>query len=387
MRVKRLLHKLLVNTNHEKRIAVIGEVVETMLHAKSSSVTQLGRRLKNKCQTRSNIRKVDRLYSNAKLVLEKAVIYKEINALIINTNEPQLSVDASKLPNSNYYTLRATLAASGRGLTVYELVYERSIQGSTKLYKRFLSGLSSVLPEGCTPILVSDAEFRGPWFNLVLKKRWDFVGRARGIRNVSFDGNTWAKLTTLHSQATGKAASLGLGELTKRSSLLGYFYLYRGRAKNRHAYTRSGRHSETDKSKKHAKSSREPWVLFSSLDRPAKEIINIYRRRMTIEENFRDSKSGRYGFGLEMTRSKQKGRYIVMLLLAMIASCIAYLIGCSGETKGLHRKFQANSIKHKRILSRFFLGCEMFYRGYRVPWKDFTEAIKITAAEVALLEA
>ena len=83
---------------------------------------------------------------------------------------------------------------------------------------------------------------------------------------------------------------------------------------------------------------------------------------MTIEENFRDLKSGRYGFGLEMTYSKKKNRYQVMLILAMLAATIAYLIGFVAEKAGYHYQFQSCSTKDKRVLSRFFLGCEMIYR-------------------------
>ena len=65
MHAKELSHKLLSKTNiHKKRLGVLGEVLETVLHAKALSVTQLGRKMQNSCQTRSNIRKVDRLYSS-----------------------------------------------------------------------------------------------------------------------------------------------------------------------------------------------------------------------------------------------------------------------------------------------------------------------------------
>ena len=34
-----------------------------------------------------------------------------------------LNIDGSKLLNSNFYTLRATLQLQGRGITVYETIY------------------------------------------------------------------------------------------------------------------------------------------------------------------------------------------------------------------------------------------------------------------------
>ena len=98
--------------------------------------------------------------------------------------------------------------------------------------------------------------------------------------------------------------------------------------------------------------------------------------RMTIEENFRDIKSGRYGLGLDMTHSKQERRYQIVLLIAMLAGFIAYLLGLVGESKNLQYQFQANSIKTKRVLSRFFLGCEMFYHGYKIIYEELRLAIE-----------
>ena len=79
MRARKFCHKLLSFTSiHKKRIDVIGEVLETILMAKTLSVTQIGRKMKNKCQTRSNIRKVDRLYSNSYLFQETDEIRRHL---------------------------------------------------------------------------------------------------------------------------------------------------------------------------------------------------------------------------------------------------------------------------------------------------------------------
>jgi formylmethanofuran dehydrogenase subunit B len=51
---------------------------------------------------------------------------------------------------------------------------------------------------------------------------------------------------------------------------------------------------------------------------------------MQIEENFRDNKSVRYGLGLAHAKSKIRERHVVMLLLAALATLVAYLIGAAG---------------------------------------------------------
>lgn len=103
---------------------------------------------------------------------------------------------------------------------------------------------------------------------------------------------------------------------------------------------------------------------------------------MTIEENFRDTKSERFGLALDATRSKFKKRYIIMLLITMISAAFAYIIGTIGEMKKIQYDFQANSIKYKRVLSRFFLGCEMIFKEYKFKASDFFEAVEYCNEEI-----
>src|SRR5262249_32298532 len=42
----------------------------------------------------------------------------------------------------------------------------------------------------------------------------------------------------------------------------------------------------------------EPWYLMTDLDRPAAALTDLYAKRMTVEELFRDGKSRRNGFAL-----------------------------------------------------------------------------------------
>ena len=380
-----LCHKLLSGTTHLKRLNTINEVVDTSLNYKTLAVTQLARRLKGSAKTKSNIRKVDRLLSNDKLVSDVPSLYRAMNSYILRNPRPYLNIDGSKLLNSEFYTLRATIQLKGRGITIFETIYEQSEQGSKALYERFIDGLASVIPETVYPILVTDAEFRVPWFRLVLKHGWDFIGRVRGNKNIALNTRQrgFINANSLYKQRKPETPKdLGYGLLNKTDSLDGYFYQFKASSKGRHAYTRSGRHSDTEKSKKYTKSYKEAWVLFSSLERPASLIVKAYKNRMTIEENFRDTQSARFGLGLDMTRSKKKKRYVIMLMIAMIVSAIAYLVGTIGELNELQYDYQANSIKSKRILSRFFLGCEMIFREYRFRFDEFIQAIDYCVNEV-----
>jgi hypothetical protein len=238
------------------------------------------------------------------------------------------------------------------------------------------------LPENVSPILITDAEFRVPWFKAVKDLGWDFIGRLRGDKKCAVGEEDFQWIEEVMDLASHTPECLGEGLLNKRDEYPGYFYLYQSKHKGRHAHTRSGRHSETKKSQRCAKSAREPWVLFSSLHYSPTQICKAYEYRMTIEESFRDMKSGRYGLGLKMTYSKQKNRYRVMLTLAMLASIIAYLIGLVAELSNDHYQFQSCSSKNKRILSRFFLGCELIYKNWFFSLQEILNAIEYVQCEI-----
>jgi hypothetical protein len=52
-------------------------------------------------------------------------------------------------------------------------------------------------------------------------------------------------------------------------------------------------------------------------------------------------------------------RYIVWLLVAALVAFIAWVVGYTSEKLKLHYAFQANTYRHRRVLSFFFLGCQV----------------------------
>lgn len=65
----------------------------------------------------------------------------------------------------------------------------------------------------------------------------------------------------------------------------------------------------------------ECWFLMSDLDQSAYRLSELYAKRMTIEEFFRDGKSRRNGFALRNTQIKHADnfdRFLLILVLAYI---------------------------------------------------------------------
>jgi hypothetical protein len=82
-----------------------------------------------------------------------------------------------------------------------------------------------------------------------------------------------------------------------------------------------------------------------------KKIVANYRLRMQIEEEFIDIKSSLFGLGFEHHKSRYVHRIAVLILIATLASILANIIGLAIFMDGLHRRYQANTVKIRRVLS------------------------------------
>jgi IS4 transposase len=143
--------------------------------------------------------------------------------------------------------------------------------------------------------------------------------------------------------------------------------------KNRVKRNLAGKKIQNSVSKKHAKGANEPWLIASSFapgELSAIEIMRLYRKRMQMEEAFRDLKNTRNGLGLRHCRSYRLEKLNVALL---IATLILWLLGTVAKQKNLHYAFQANTEKRWNVLSNFTIGWQVLERG----------TIKFTPKELA----
>jgi Transposase DDE domain len=364
---------------HKKRLITLTALVETLLLNKRLSVTGLGRSLELAIQERSGIRRADRFIGNKKIGPELEGIYGSyIHNLIGKQKRPPFIIDWSQVPNTTHYVLRAALVAEGRALTLYEEVHPEKKLSNAKVEKDFLDKVARLLPTGCKPIIITDAGFRSPWFKKVLQLGWDFLGRVRGTRKY-YDGEDWQECKTLLSKATSTAKCIGQVLLCKRNPVPAYLYLLKEHLKKevwRKKYKkRKGKKDTTPY--RHAAC--EGWLLASSLSGEdivkVQRVIKLYKKRMQIEEGFRDLKDPKYGFGLRYAYSKDPERIKMLLLIAMFASLIAWLTGYVAEKNGWQYQFQANSTKGKRVLSFFFLGCQVIKRKIKIAVPILNDAV------------
>lgn len=105
---------------------------------------------------------------------------------------------------------------------------------------------------------------------------------------------------------------------------------------------------------------KENWCLATSrTDLGGKNIVELYGKRFTTEENFRDTKDQKYGLGLSATHIGTPARRDRLLLIAAVAQALLTLLGAAGEALGMDRLLKANTAK-KRTHSLYRQGLHYY---------------------------
>ena len=129
---------------------------------------------------------------------------------------------------------------------------------------------------------------------------WDYVIRFRGTINVeSQDGEKWKAKEWVPSN--GRVREIPYAKVTHLGTQVGAVVVVKKRGM------------------------KEAWHLATSLTGQKEEVVKLYGRRFTCEENFRDEKDGRFGLGFKQTRvstCERRDRYLVINTMALRKSTV-----------------------------------------------------------------
>jgi hypothetical protein len=394
MHVRRLLSRWLEQREiigHATRAMALVRVVQALVMGGKAALTQMGRNRAGEAHVKHHIKAVDRLLGNRHLHGEWPSVYKAIaQTLLAKVRRPVLTVDWSDFEcggSRKWAMIQASVPVGGRAVVIYARAFPFKRYNSPGAHREFLLGLKAVLPNDCRPILITDAGFRGPWFRAVEALGWDWVGRVRNkIKYLNEQTGRWCFTNSLYKLASPVTRYIGSVLLSRR---FGYrFRLYLVRA---YAPARGGKRKSNNRrpnSKMYRKLHRAPWLLATSLPHERgseRRIKQLYAKRMQIEETFRDTKSHRFGFGLRYARSSSLHRIQVLLLLVALATLVLWLVGLAARAHNLARRFQANTISHRKVLSTPFLGRQfLLRRSNELPVSAFDQALERLCTLVSL---
>jgi hypothetical protein len=243
--------------------------IESLMNGGPLSITGLGRNITNKAKEKHKIKRVDRLCSNANLHREIEYIYTRMTHLLVGKmKQPIIHIDWSDLDDrKQHFLIRASLAAQGRSLTLYEEIHPLNKKEKPKTHLLYLTKLKAILPHDCKPIIVTDAGFRIPWFKQTLSLNWDYVGRFRNrthCKKCLVDD--WYPVKQLYVQVNSRAQHLGVYLLGEQTAFKSRLVIFKRNAKGRKDKTATGDKARQSKpSRASAEREKELWLLATSL--------------------------------------------------------------------------------------------------------------------------
>ncbi|EBR1502343.1 IS4 family transposase [Salmonella enterica] len=340
---------------HKYRQNALLDATIALIYGASLTLTSIGRYLPGTAQVKNKIKRVDRLRGNESLHRNIPLIFRNIIAML--TSQLSLCVialDWNGYPSQEHHVLRASLICDGRSIPLLRWIVPSEKQQNAKVQQAFLNTLAEAVNPEARVIIVTDAGFQNAWFRHIESLGWDFIGRIRGNIQMRLEakGEYWFRRQEL--QASSKPEYLGPGMLARSEYARcdGHFYLHKKEPKGRKNKRSRCGIARPSQLKDASPAAKEPWLIFSSTDdfKP-RVIMKLYSRRMQIEQNFRDEKSERFGFGLRASYSRSAGRVLALSLLATLSTIVLWLVGYHAENKGLHLRYQANSVRIWRVIT------------------------------------
>ncbi len=340
---------------HKYRQNALLDATIALINGASLTLTSIGRYLPGTAQVKNKIKRVDRLRGNESLHRNIPLIFRNIIAML--TSQLSLcviAVDWSGYPSQEHHVLRASLICDGRSIPLLRWIVPSEKQQNAKVQQAFLNTLAEAVNPEARVIIVTDAGFQNAWFRHIESLGWDFIGRIRGNIQMRLEakGEYWFRRQEL--QASSKPEYLGPGTLARSEYARcdGHFYLHKKEPKGRKNKCSRCGIARPSQLKDASPAAKEPWLIFSSTDdfKP-RVIMKLYSRRMQIEQHFRDEKSERFGFGLRASYSRSAGRVLALRLLATLSTIVLWLVGYHAENKGLHLRYQANSVRIWRVIT------------------------------------
>jgi len=337
--LQKILHPVsaLLDVRNARNLSL---AVEALIRGRRLTLMELARHLPGAEFVRAPLKRLDRLLGNTDVHAVRTAFYALAAQWTLRSSEPAIVVDWSPLPDGRHQLLRAAVAAQGRTITLYEEVHPEAKKNNSCIETAFLKALHRLVPRHIRPVIVTDAGFRGPWFRAVQGLGWHWIGRVHGRSRLRLTEQRWLGCDELYARATPTARSLGAAQLAETNPLHCCLVLMRRPRRGRVQLTHYGTRARNARSLKMAARAKKPWLLAASpsLGRlPAQTIVKLYGKRMQIEQGFRDLKSHRYGCGFEDSLTRQPRRVEMLLLIHMLASLAAWLVGLAMSLNAVAR--------------------------------------------------
>jgi hypothetical protein len=333
-----------------RRARCLAVLVVGLMRSKKLGVAEIGRCLPTPTTAKHHIKAVDRFLGNAKVDLTP--LWQALLTLAAGRpHQLPVLLDWSDLGNG-FEVLRASVSYGARSLPVAWATTKKGHYGrSRNVFETNLCRvIKALLPPEVRPIIVADRGFtRASFFRALTQAGIGFVVRVRkDVHLMQGRGRGPLENRSIRRGQTRDLVDARYGE-DARLPIRCVITLGWGSAR---------------------KVPTHPWYLVTNLGAEslsAEEVVRAYKKRMRIEQGFRDDKSLRFGFQLRSVHLTTPERYDRLFAIATLSLLLLVNIGALVEKRGWHRTFKANT-DPARTHSLFHLGLAYFDSlGLRAP--------------------
>jgi hypothetical protein len=336
--IRSFLTELFEEDLHARRILSLSHATLGVIHAASLSVNAIGRALAwargAPFSPKHATKQVDRLLSNEAL---KAwdLFSSWVPFVLAQREEALVALDWTDFTADDQMTLVASLVTEhGRATPLVWFTVEKStLRGLRALTEdTVLQRLREVIPSTVRVTVLCDRGFEDQrLYSLMDELGFRYVVRFRRETIVT-DADGERRMAGAWVASTGHARLLPKARVTVDEVEVGAVVTVK------------------------KKGMKEAWCLAANVpDASARAIVQMYARRFTTEESFRDVKDLRFGMGLGALHVSKPQRRDRLLLISALAVALLTLLGAAGEKLGMERLLKANTSK-ERTFSLFTQG-------------------------------
>ena len=286
--------------------ATLAALVAAAIRTERINLAAIGRKMAGPVSAKHTIKRAWRFTCNRRVEVHHAMA-GAIKKLTRKRKKP-LIVSFDWTDVRDFHTLMAAACIGGRAVPLVWTSYSGASlkRSQNSLEERLLRKLRALIPESVPVIILADRGFgRAEWAAVCQELKFRYVVRIKPDVTIS--------CSRYHGVLRTYPTKKGMAHLLKEVD-------YRKDKRVKHNVVTRWR---PDLPKKRD----EPWLLMTDLGHTAERLCQLYGRRMSIEELFRDGKSKRNGQSLRDTKITKPGRFDRFLLVVALAYIVLVGLG------------------------------------------------------------
>lgn len=315
----------------------LAQIVFGAMGCRRVSQADIGRAMETGTVAKHNIKRISRFVRNKRVNIAKGC--RGLVRIAAKASGKCLVVAVDWVDIGKYKVLKAAVPIRGRAVPILFAAYPkwRLKKSQNAFEEAFFELLASLLPARTWTIIVADRGFARAELTGKLRE----LGLNHVIRvnaKVRFASGRFNDLLSRHGVREGGHRDLGFGRYRAR------------RPVRRRVIVRWERGYEN------------PLLLGTDLSWNWRKVVEVFKRRMSIEELFRDEKNVRYGWGLRQTKVGTAGRLERLFLVLAYAYLLLLLIGLVCRDTMSEAHWASASTKTQDQACGFTIGRHMQYR-------------------------